>query len=262
MTASLEIEFLGTGTSTGVPVIGCSCKVCQSPDPRNKRLRSSIVVRSGETTLLIDSSPDLRQQALRSGLTKIDAILYTHIHLDHVAGFDDLRAFCWHSPGKLPFYAGEETLKGLKTMYPWAFHPDNNYMGYVRPAPHALTDAPLQIGSLHITPLPVIHGNVEANGYLFRSREGRTAAYIPDVKSIPSSTLSLIKGADLLIMDGLRSKDHPTHSSISETLTVFQNAEVERGCLTHMSHDIDHEEVSVRMPENVILAYDGLKLEL
>lgn len=261
MTASLEIEFLGTGTSTGVPVIGCNCAVCKSDNPRNKRLRSSVVVRCGGTTVLVDSSPDLRQQALRSGLTAIDAIVYTHIHLDHVTGFDDLRAFCWHSDKKLPFYCGPGTLEGLKGMFGWAFQESNTYQGYVRPDPRVVT-APFRIGELMITPVPVIHGGVEMNGYVFESPDGKRAGYIPDVKEVPEASLALLKGLDVLIMDSLMHRLHPTHSSTGETLEVFQKAEVKRGYFTHMSHDIEFEEESARVPGNVRLAYDGLKINL
>lgn len=261
MSASLEIEFLGTGTSTGVPVIGCSCPVCLSDDPRNKRLRSSIVVRCGETTLLVDSSPDLRQQSLRSGLTRIDGIIYTHIHLDHVAGFDDLRAFCWHTDRKLPFYAGPDTMDGLKRMFGWAFLESNTYQGYVRPDPKVVTGK-FEAGCLRITPVPVKHGGVETNGYLFESPSGKKAAYIPDVKEIPPSSLSLLKGVDVLIMDTLMHKLHPTHSSVQETREVFAGAEAKRGYFTHMSHHLDHATESADQPPHVALAYDGLKIQV
>ena len=156
MTSVMNILFLGTGTSTGVPQIGCSCAVCTSPDPRNRRLRSSIYVEAAGTRLLLDSSPDLRQQALRENITDVDAVLYTHAHVDHVGGFDDLRAFCWRRSGGLPMYASPMTVDALRTMYGWAFVPKPGRSGYVRPEPHEVT-APFRVGNVLATPLPVLH---------------------------------------------------------------------------------------------------------
>lgn len=147
MTSVMNILFLGTGTSTGVPQIGCSCAVCTSPDPRNKRLRSSIYVEASGTRILLDSSPDLRQQALRENITDLDAVLYTHAHVDHIGGFDDLRAFCWRRTGGLPMYASPETMKTLRTMYGWAFESGKARTGYVRPEPHEATE-PFRVGSV------------------------------------------------------------------------------------------------------------------
>ena len=164
--ADVSFTFLGTGTSVGVPVIGCGCVVCTSEDPRNRRLRSSVVVRAGGKTVLVDSGPDLRMQALREGLKEIDAIVYTHAHLDHVAGFDELRAFCWRRVEPLPLHATEECLGTLKNMYGWAFSEDNHYRGYVRPDARVI-DGPFVIGDLRITPLPVEHAALETVGFLF-----------------------------------------------------------------------------------------------
>ena len=165
MTSVMNILFLGTGTSTGVPQIGCSCAVCTSPDPRNRRLRSSIYVEAAGTRLLLDSSPDLRQQALRENITDVDAVLYTHAHVDHVGGFDDLRAFCWRRSGGLPMYASPMTVDALRTMYGWAFVPKPGRSGYVRPEPHEVT-APFRVGNVLATPLPVLHAGVETYAYL------------------------------------------------------------------------------------------------
>ncbi len=259
MSASLEIEFLGTGTSTGVPVIGCPCNVCRSGNPKNDRLRSSIVVRCGGTVVLVDSSPDLRRQALRSGLTAIDAVIYTHIHLDHVAGFDDLRAFGWKSDARLPLYAGPSTMAGLETMYAWAFDAQNTYRGYIRPEPKVIS-GPFVVGNLSITPVPVDHGTVEALGYVFRSPSGESAGYIPDVKSVPESSRPLLEGLDILIVDALKRGEHPTHSSVEESLALFEQVTPRCGYLTHMSHHIDYETERRLLPAHVFLACDGLKI--
>lgn len=257
MSASLEIEFLGTGTSTGVPVIGCSCAVCLSDDPGNNRLRSSVLIRCGETRLLVDTSPDLRQQAFRSGLTAIDAVLYTHIHLDHVAGFDELRAFCWSRQEPLPLYAGPETMAGLKQMFGWAF--TNSYIGYVRPDPHIVTE-PFQVGALRVTPVPVRHGQVEALGYIFESPDGARLGYIPDVKEVPEASLVLLEGLDLLVVDGLRKRGHETHFSLDEAFALFARVSPGQGYLTHMSHEIDYSSARKELPDKVDLAFDGLVL--
>ena len=264
MSGFLKIEFLGTGTSTGVPVVGCSCEVCQSTDPKNKRLRSSLVVSSATTTLLIDSTPDLRQQLLRSKITHIDAILYSHIHLDHVAGFDDLRAFCWGERHKLPLYAGEQTLKGLQTMFSWAFLPTNTYKGYIRPDPHALT-APTQIGDILVEPFLVEHATVETLGYRFSLAEDPHSpkiAYMVDVKNVPSASKYLLKDLDLLIMDALREGTHPTHQGVEEALALTQELHPKNTLLTHSSHSLDYEKTIAKLPAHVSLAYDTQVLTL
>lgn len=260
MTSVMNILFLGTGTSTGVPQIGCSCAVCTSSDPRNKRLRSSIYVEASGTRLLLDSSPDLRQQALREGIEDVDAVLYTHAHIDHVGGFDDLRAFCWRRTDGLPMYASPETMRSLRTMYGWAFESRMGTTGYVRPEPHEVEE-PFQVGAVLVTPLPVSHAGVETYAYLLES-SGRRMVYMPDVKSIPDSSLELMKGADLLIIDGLRYRSHPTHLCLDESLAVIRILQPARAVLTHLSHDMDYDFLSGKLPENVIAAYDGLRLSL
>ncbi|MEG0025488.1 MAG: MBL fold metallo-hydrolase [Akkermansia sp.] len=256
MTSDLRILFLGTGTSTGVPLIGCKCPVCQSKHPHNKRLRSSIIVEAGGTRVLVDSSPDLRQQALREGLSSIDAVIYTHCHLDHVAGFDDMRAFCWHKEEPLPLYASPETMIVLKQMYPWAFSPDNVYRGYVRPEARII-EGGFRIGALEVSPVPVIHAQVETFGYVF-TYQGQRIGYASDVKSIPDSSMELFRHLDVLILDSLRINEHPTHLSLDETLSLFRQLKPKACFLTHMSHDMDAMTLSELLPEGVFMAYDGL----
>lgn len=259
--ATPYLLFLGTGTSVGVPVIGCDCPVCKSDDPHNNRTRSSVFISFGDTKILVDSGPDLREQALRENLTEIDAVLYTHSHLDHVVGFDELRAFCWGKENPLPLYAAESCIVVLKTMFGWAFHQDNTHRGYVKPDPRILTTE-FRIGDLLIRPLPVLHGMVETVGFLFETEAGFRAAYLPDVKSIPESTLELMQNLDLLVIDALRDTPHPTHLSISEALSISGNLAPRQTLLTHLSHDIDHATLSGKIPSNVALAYDGLRIPL
>lgn len=260
MTSPMQLNFLGTGTSVGVPQIGCTCPVCLSENPKNKRLRSSLVVTQGLTQVLIDSSPDLRQQALREGLTRIDAVVYTHGHLDHVAGFDDLRAFCWERPDKLPMYASPHTMETLQSMFPWAFAADNGYRGYVRPDPRVI-EGPFAVGDLRFTPVPVEHGSVETLGYLIEGG-GVRAGYACDVKAIPPSSMELWRNLDVLILDALRPTSHPTHLSVEQTLEVFAELRPGRGYLTHMSHQIDYDECARSLPAGIEPAWDGLVIAL
>jgi phosphoribosyl 1,2-cyclic phosphate phosphodiesterase len=255
------LTFLGTGTSVGVPVIGCVCQICKSADPRNNRTRSSILVSSGNTAILVDSGPDLREQALREGISSIDAVLYTHSHLDHVVGFDELRAFCWGKPDPLPLYATESCLGVLRNMFSWAFHEQNTHSGYVKPDPRILSPS-FNIGGVRINPLPVIHGGVETVGYLFETEGGFRTAYMPDVKSIPAETIALLGNLDLLVIDSLRDTPHPTHLSVKETLAISESLTPRRTLMTHISHDLDHAELSARLPAGIGMAYDGLRIQL
>ncbi len=259
MAAEFELTFLGTGTSVGVPVIGCDCRVCRAQDPRNKRSRSSIHLRAGDTSLLVDSGPDLREQALREGLSKVDAVIYTHDHVDHVVGFDELRAFCWHRDAPLPLFARPSCMATLQTMFGWAFSAKNVHGGYIKPDPR-LIDGPFSVGPLEIVPLPVEHANTETLGFLFRTAAAPAIAYIPDAKRIPATTMDLLRGADILILDGLHSRPHPTHLSTGEALEVIAESGVARAWLTHLTHESDHRELEATLPEGVRVAWDGLKI--
>lgn len=256
-----SITFLGTGTSVGVPVIGCSCDVCVSENPRNQRLRSSILVRAGEISVLVDSGPDLRLQALREGIREIDAVIYTHAHVDHVAGFDELRAFCWHKPEPLPLHATSGCMETLKTMFGWAFSDLNIYRGYVKPDPR-LIDGPFAYGDLRITPLPVEHAAVETIGFLFEYPGCRSLAYIPDVKRIPSQSLQRIRGVDVLVIDALRPATHPTHFSLQEAFDAIEASGAREGWLTHLGHENEHESLDGSLPTGVRVAWDGLTIDL
>ncbi len=255
-----SLTFLGTGTSVGVPVIGCDCAVCLSDDPKNTRLRSSVILRSGETTLLVDTGPDLRQQALTHQLTAIDAVLYTHEHVDHVAGFDELRAFCWRRDEPLPLYATPDCLKALTQMYGWAFGGQTQYKGYVRVAPIEII-APFEIAGIRVTPLPVLHGSVTVIGFRFDLPEGVSLSYIPDIKELPPSTLPLITDSDILIIDALGDKIHPTHMSTGEAIQVARDANVKATYFTHMGHGVDLSG-RIDLPPHFSYAYDGLTLPL
>lgn len=255
------MTFLGTGTSVGVPVIGCACGVCVSSDPRNRRTRASVVVRAEGVSLLVDSGPDLRAQALREGLRALDGVLYTHAHMDHVAGFDDLRAFCWGRGAPLPMHGSAECLATLRAMFGWAFSPDNIYGGYVKPGPRVV-DGPFYYGDLRVTPVPVEHAAVETLGFRFDGPGMRALAYLPDVKRIPTESMRLLRGVGVLVVDALRPSPHPTHFSLAEALEAVETVEPGEAWLTHLGHENDHEELSASLPTGVRVAWDGLRVPL
>jgi phosphoribosyl 1,2-cyclic phosphate phosphodiesterase len=259
--AEASLTFLGTGTSVGVPVIGCDCAVCRSPDPKNQRLRASVLLRIGTLNVLVDSGPDLRMQALREGLRAIDAVLYTHAHLDHVAGFDELRAFCWQRSELLPMYGTADCLDTLKRMFGWAFSPDNIHHGYVKPDARVV-QGPFHCGSLRVTPLPVEHAAVTTIGYLFEHPGTRSLAYLPDVKRIPPATMQLLRGVDVLVLDALRPTPHPTHFTLDEALATAADTAASEIWLTHLGHENDHSRLTRSLPPGVSVAWDGLKVSL
>lgn len=212
-------------------------------------------------SLLLDAGPDLRRQALRADIRRVDAVLYTHGHLDHVTGFDELRAFCWARDTPLPLYANPGCMTTLQTMFAWAFSPRNTHGGYIKPDPHIIRST-FTIGSLRITPLPVDHGEVETNGYLLEAEGMKSIAYIPDVKSIPATTLPLMRDCDILILDALRDKPHPTHLCIEESLRLIEQLDPREAYLTHISHETEHHTLQKRLPSHIHVAYDELTLSL
>ena len=260
MKPEICLTFLGTSTSTGVPVIGCRCATCTSSDPKLKRTRSSIHLQTPEHSILVDTGPDLREQALRENLTRVDSVLYTHAHLDHVTGFDELRAFCWHRDEPLPVYGSPACLGEIKRIYQWAFLPSNTYRGYVRPEA-VETKSPFSMGELLITPVAVEHGNIDTQGYRFDYPGAPSIAYLPDVKAIPASSVPLLKGIDVLIIDALRERDHPTHMNIQEAISTANALKAGDIYLTHLSHELDVARTLGELPEHFHIAHDGLKLK-
>lgn len=260
METKTEITFLGTGTSIGVPVIGCECAVCTSDDPKNKRLRSSIHVSTPEVSLVIDTGPDFRQQCLREGIRHLDAALFTHAHSDHIMGFDDLRRFTVLDEEELTVYATAECLGRLQAAFHYVFDGENRYRGYLKIAARTIA-GPFSLGDLIITPLPVTHGKVETIGYLFSRREKRLFAYIPDAKVLSAETKNHIRGIDLLLLDGLQPEPHWTHLSIGEATSLAQELEVTRTWLTHFSCRVDYQALGPTLPDNISLAWDGLRLQ-
>ncbi len=257
---SAKLTFLGTSTSVGVPVIGCDCAVCLSPDPRNRRTRSSIHLQTDEVSLLIDTGPDLREQALREKLTVVDHVLYTHDHVDHIVGFDEIRAFCWRRDDPIPVHGSAHTLVSLARMFPWAFA--NTARNYVRPDPRPFEDfQTLTLGDVEVLPFPVEHGASPTHGFLFTLSSGEKIAYAPDVKVIPPESLAHLDRLDILVIDALREEPHPTHMSLQEALTAANGLAPAQTIFTHLTHDLDFAATSAKLPPNVAIATDGLTLD-
>jgi phosphoribosyl 1,2-cyclic phosphate phosphodiesterase len=257
--AQMTITFLGTGTSMGVPMIGCDCGACVSKDPRDRRSRSSIYVETPECAWIVDTGPDFRGQCLREGVRRVNAAVFTHGHTDHIMGFDDLRPFCLE--GDLPVYASAETMDDLRRVYEFAFSGKNRFPGYVRPEPHVV-DGPFLLGKTELTPLPLLHGRFNVNGYLFTRDGVPLAAYLSDCNAVPDEVVARIAGVRVLIIDALRHRPHPTHLTVAEALEISRRVQPERTFFTHICHELGHAETEVALPPEVRLAYDGLKLTL
>jgi phosphoribosyl 1,2-cyclic phosphate phosphodiesterase len=255
--SGLTLTFLGTGTSQGVPMIGCDCEVCRSPNPRDQRLRSSIYVETPECSFVVDTGTDFRTQALRENVRKVDAVVFTHSHTDHIMGFDDLRRFS-HARGSMPVYASPDTMRDLERVFQFAFKASKPIPYYLKPEPYVI-DGPFKLGQTLITPLPVPHGDSIVNGYLFSRADQKLVAYLSDCSAVPGAIVDLISGVKVLIIDALRDKPHPTHLSVGQALEVASRVKPEATYFTHISHDLPQSAES-RLPEGVRIAYDGLRL--
>ena len=249
--------FLGTGTSQGVPMIGCDCDVCHSPDPRDQRLRSSIYIETPECSWVVDTGTDFRTQVLREDIRRVDAVVFTHSHTDHIMGFDDLRRFS-HARGSMPVYASAETMADLERVFRFAFKNSNPVPYYLKPEPHII-NGPFKLGETLINPLPVPHGDSLVNGYLFSRADQKLVAYLSDCSAVPTTIVDLIAGVKILIIDALRDRPHPTHLSVGQALEVAACVKPEATYFTHICHDLPQSAES-RLPAGVNIAYDGLKL--
>ncbi|HSE97802.1 MAG TPA: MBL fold metallo-hydrolase [Blastocatellia bacterium] len=250
----MKATFLGTGTSVGVPSVGCECDTCLSDDPRDKRLRTSVLVEHEGRSIIIDTSTDFRQQALRIGLKRLDAILFTHAHADHCFGLDDTRPIMFRE-GPIACFATEITWEGLRRIFAYVFEP-SPYPGVPRIVPHRI-EGRFNLCGLDVEPLTVIHGRLPVTAF----RIGRFA-YVTDCNHIPDETCGRLMGLDLLVIDALRFKSHPTHMSLDQSLVYIERLRPRRALLTHISHDIKHAETSGHLPEGVEIAYDGLTVEV
>lgn len=256
----LQLTFLGTGTSVGIPVVGCDCAVCHSPDPKDKRLRCSVHVRTPEMTWVVDTGPDFRTQCLRENIRQLDAALFTHPHMDHVTGFDELRRFTIEADHFIPVYAAPECLEVLERMFVYAFNGENRYRGYLKPFPKPV-HGPFHLGETTVTPLPAQHGKVDTIGYMFSRGGKRLCAYVPDCKTLYPQSLEALRGVDTLIIDALRHTPHPTHMNFAEALAVRDEVRPRQMWFTHIQCEIMHAVEEPKLPAGVNIAYDGLKLE-
>lgn len=253
----MKLTFLGTGTSTGVPSIACECETCLSTDSRDKRLRVSILIEHAGKTILVDTSSDFRQQALRAGIKYLDAVLITHCHVDHVFGLDDIRPLNFRY-GAMGVYANEIAWKDLRRIFQYIFQPTHFGGGLPQLIPHIVEpNAPFCIGKdLTITPLEVIHGELPVIAYRFND-----FAYVTDLKTIPPDSMEGLRDLDVLVLDCVRIKPHSTHLCLEEALSYIEDLKPKRAFLTHLNHDIMHERDSLLLPDNVQFGYDELVVE-
>jgi phosphoribosyl 1,2-cyclic phosphate phosphodiesterase len=254
MKATLTV--LGSGTSMGVPTIGCDCAVCRSPDPHDRRTRPSILVEYGDKTVLIDSTPDFREQAIREHIRKLDAVLYTHSHADHILGLDDLRPLSYrHKPNKLPLYARPEAAEFIRSMFSYIFDADYKFGGLAQVELKSF-NGPVELFGARFEPIPVIHGETEIDGFRFGS-----AAYLTDHSSVPEASMAKLQNLDILFLDALRHIPHPTHSTVENSVRIVERLQPKRAFFTHICHDLPHEATNASLPPNVRLSYDGMKLD-
>ncbi len=250
-----RLTVLGSGTSMGVPTIGCDCAVCHSADPHDRRTRPSILIEYAGRNVLVDTTPDFREQAIREGIRSLDAVLYTHGHADHILGLDDLRPLSFHRPEKIPLYARPADADLLRRMFRYIFDADYKFGGLAQVELRTI-DGPLDLFGARFEPVKVLHGDAEILGFRFGQ-----AAYLTDVSEIPEESYSKLTGLDILFLDALRHKPHPTHSTVENSLRIVERVKPKRTFFTHICHDLAHEATNATLPPQVRLSYDGMKLE-
>jgi len=255
------LTFLGSGTSMGVPTLGCTCAVCMSaylPGSPNRRTRPSISLNYNQHTVLIDTGPDFHAQAIRERLMSVDAVLYTHNHADHILGMDDLRPLSFARPEGIALYADDTTASTIERVFEYTFRKVDRYPTSARVEIHRLSTAPdttIDLFGATFQRIPVTHGRNTIAGYRFGS-----AAYLTDMSDIPPESIPLLQDLDILILDALRREPHPSHSHLANSITLVEKLAPKRAFFTHISHDLDHESTNAELPSNMQLAHDGLKL--
>src|SRR5215211_2828577 len=256
----MRLTFLGTGTSFGVPQIGCGCPVCRSTDPHDKRTRSGALVETDDSSILIDTPPELRLHLIASGVSRVDAVLYTHEHADHTNGIDDLRMFSARQRQALPIYGPPETLERLRASFHYIFDDVRPYEGTSKPslALHALApDVTVEVAGVPVLPLAFQHGYLRVYGYRIGG-----LAYLTDVKDVPEAERRRLQGLDVLVLNALWWRPHPTHLSIAEAIETAQSLGARRTFLTHLTHETGHAELAAQLPDGIYPAYDGLTVEV
>lgn len=253
----MKITFLGTGTSQGVPLVACDCEVCQSAFPKDSRLRSSILIEVDHQVIVVDAGPDFRQQMLKNKVKRLDALLLTHSHQDHISGLDDLKGFNYFQRKAVNVYAQKNVQQDIMTQYPYLFV-DNKYPGVVELQFHTVSTKPFKIEHTRVIPLEVMHRNLPILGF----RVG-DFVYITDANEISEHTLSLLQGTKIMVINALRKKPHHSHFNVEQALEVIEKVKPDKAYLTHICHQLGlHEKVNLELPENIELAYDGLTISI
>jgi phosphoribosyl 1,2-cyclic phosphate phosphodiesterase len=252
----MKVTFLGTGTSHGVPMIGCRCAVCQSDNPRNKRRRCSLYVQAGGKSLLFDTPPDLRDQVLTFGVERVDAVFITHPHADHIFGFDDVRRFSDMQREHIHVYGSPATIASMRVKFDYVDKPSHSFGGVPRVIFTEMIK-PVDVGSVRVTPVPVMHGEETVYGFMVEE-DGSRLAYIPDCSGIPADSFQWLEGLDVMILDGLRPGKHATHFSIEECVENLLRIGAKRSFLTHLTHHSDHDTLQATLPAGIEVSWDGL----
>ncbi len=253
----LKITVLGSGTSVGVPTIGCHCAVCKSSDPKDQRLRPSVLLSYGGRNVVIDTTPDFRSQVLRAGVERLDAILFTHAHADHIMGLDDVRPFNYRQRGGIPVYGAPETIETIRRVFGYIFAEAAHDSHVPNLETHVLDGEPFELFGSSFRPVLLNHGRSRVYGYRFGP-----AAYLTDHSGIPDESLEALRGLDVLFLDALRHKPHPTHTTVARALEYVAELKPRRAFFTHICHDLPHEETERALPAHVRLAYDGLEIQV
>ncbi len=258
MSGTRTFTFLGTGTSVGVPMLGCDCDVCRSPNPRNHRYRCSALVRTPQGRVLIDTTPELRLQLLRERVGFVHAILFTHYHADHLFGLDDVRPFAHHLNGPVPLYCTRDTERVIRQAFAYAFAEATTSTGLYVPklAFHTINADPFSVLGERVVPIPLHHGGFDVLGFRIDD-----VAYCTDVSAIPEASWPRLEGLRVLVLDALRPRPHPGHFSVDQALEVIARVKPKRAYLTHMTHELEHAATNRSLPPDVELAYDGLSFE-
>ena len=258
---SLELTFLGTGTSQGVPVIGCDCVVCRSPDPRDHRTRTSLLIRAADAHFVIDTPPDFRVQCLRERVKRLDAALFTHAHTDHVMGFDDMRRFCEMEDRTMPIFASPATMLQLRRTFRYAFDDPQPWKNYLRLSPEEIS-GPFQIGDTKVVPVDLPHGKITTTGFVFYRGGRKLLAYFTDCSSTPPEAVEAARGAEVLVLDALRETPHPTHMSFGQAQEAADAIKPNQTFFVHLCHEVSHSRKDAELPLGCRLAYDGLTLRV